>query len=532
MKHKQFNKKLLISIFTVLLVTVFSITSLACTNILVGKEASTDGSVFTSHTVDGRYDSRIRVIPAQDHEEGAMLKIYRGKDFKKAERPEVEPEVVGEIPQVDHTYKYFESCYSLANEHQLFTAETTQGGARETKNSSEAIMSIRMLSRIALQRAKTAREAIKIMGDLAVRYGFAETAYLGECLSVADPNEVWMFEVYGAGPIWERDSDIPGAAWAAKRVPDNHVSINPNYSRFRKLDPNDEDTMVSEGYIELAEHLEIYDPEEDGEFIWNEIYGNVSPGNDRMWRLYSLLKPSKDWDYNKTHEYPFSIEPDEKLSVEDVIALFRDVNIGSELDITDNEAWFYENDDGEKVKSPIATPQARYKLPYLSQLLGIDHVRHTGIAACSSYWVGQARDWLPDPIGGVLWYGINSPENGPFMPLYVGADEVPESYSVLNRDEFDEDSAWWAFAKVDDYVNRRYQKLKPKLDKELLNPMQNYWFDMQEPVENKALNIYENEGEEAVRAFLTQYSNAQMEWAEQSYWEFADKLFFDLSRGY
>lgn len=533
MSLKKLSKKLFITVMTVLLVTIFSITSLACTNVLVGKDASTDGSVFTSHTVDGRYDSRLRVIPAQDHEEGDMLTIYFGKDFKMGERPDVEPRVVGEIPQVDHTYKYFESCYSLANEHQVFTAETTQGGAIETRNNEdEAIMSIRMLSRIALQRATTAREAVEIMGELALEYGFAETAYLGECLSIADPNEVWMFEIYGAGPFWTKDSDYPGAAWVAGRVPDNHVSVNPNYSRFREIDPDNPDLLVSEGYIDLAVELELYDPDEDGEFIWNEVYGNVGPGSDRLWRLYSLLKPSVDWKLEETHEYPFSIEPDEKVSLEDLIALFRDENIGSEVDVTEHENWYYENDEGEMVKSPLASPQTRYVSRDLYNLLGVDHVRHTAIASCSSFWVGQARDWMPDEIGGVLWYGLNNPANSPFIPLYLGADEIPESYSVLNRDAMDYDSAWWAFARVDDVVNRKYQEYKPRLHEELLDPMQNYWFNMQDAVDSRALDIYEEHGSDEAREFLTSYSKSQMEWAEQSYWDYFDELYFSLTGGY
>ena len=533
MSYKWLKKSLFITCATFLFVAIFAITSLACTNILVGKDASTDGSVFTSHTVDGRYDSRLRVIPAMDHEEGDMLDILLGHDLKMAERPDVVPKVIGQIPQVPHTYKYFESAYSLANEHQLFTAETTQGGAIETRNDEEeAIMSIRMLARIALQRTQTAREAIELMGELALEYGFAETAYLGECLSIADPNEVWMFEIYGAGPFWTRDSDYPGAAWVARRVPDNHVSVNPNYSRFREIDPDDPDTMVSEGYIELAIELEIYDPEVDGEFIWNEVYGNVRPGSDRLWRLYSLLKPSVEWKLEETHLYPFSIEPDEKLSVEDVITLFRDENISSKLDVTEHENWYYEDSEGNLVKSPLASPQTRAVSRELFDLLGLDHVRHTGISNCSSFWVGQARDWLPNEIGGVLWYGLNSPANSPFIPLYLGADEIPESYMVLNRDRMDYNSAWWAYARVDDVVNRKYQEYKPRLHEELLDPMQEYWFTMQDAVEGKALELYENHGADSTKAFLTTYSKSQMEWAEQSYWDYFDELYFSLTGGY
>ena len=519
-------------------VLAVSLTALACTTVTVGKDASVDGSVITSHTVDGRYSSKITVIPAQDHEPGAMRPVYNGREFDFLERPTYEATLMVYSPQVPHTYQYFQSCYSFANEHGLIISETTQGGARETTgNVGEAILTIRNLQRIALERCTSAREAVQLMGELAVEYGYFGSCNRGECVNVIDGKEAWIFEIYGAGTLWTKDSGKPGAAWCAVRLPDNHVTANPNYSRFN-FDPADPDlpyeVMYSEGYKELAIELGIYDPSEP--FIWNQVFGGVDPtrGNDRMWRLYCLLKPSVDWKFEETANYPLSIEPDRKISVYDIMEILRDTHTGTFLDMADAPGWYYEDRNGNLVKSPLATPQYRYMKGW-SDIIGVPEAgyltRNIAVGGCSSYWIGQARDWMPGFLRGVLWYGLDNPENGPFVPLYACATEVPESYHHLNRDAFCRDSAWWAFAQVDFLVNSRYQELKPLLNEELRDPLQTYWLEMQDLIEAKALEIYEAEGEEAAIAFLTTYSNTQLELAERKWWEYADVLMYRLTGG-
>ncbi len=517
----KLRKGFVITLFSLILVTVMSVASFACTDIVISKGASADGSVITSHTVDGRYDSRIQIIPAQDHEEGAMAPVY--ENIVYADRMDLKK--LGEIPQVPHTYKYFNGAYPYANEHQVIIGETTLGGARETKNSDEAIMTIEQLEIFALQRAKTAREAIQIMGSLAEEYGYRESCWLGECLTVTDPNEAWVFEIFGVGPLWTKDSGKSGAVWAAKRVPDGHVTVVPNFSRIKKMEPNSDDMMFSDNYEEVAIELGLYDPETDGEFVWNKAYGDVEGGeSNRLWRFYNLMQPSKDWAYDDVANYPFSIEPEEKVSVHDVIGMFRDTQEGTVNDMADAEAWYYE-EDGERVKSTLATPQVNGDW---RNLLDIEYYRPIARYYCSYYFVSQARDWLPDEVGGVIWFGLDNPENSPFIPMYVGTESVPESWSTLNRDKLDRDSAWWAFALIDDTVNRRYGDLKPKLD-EVLMPMQNHMFEMQEMIEQQAFDYLMDGRNEKAKEFLTNYTTSLMNWTEQRYWNLADEFMFELN---
>jgi dipeptidase len=518
----RLKKSLNLMVFSLLLVLVISTVAFAdCTDIVISKGASEDGSVITSHTVDGRYDSRIQIIPAQEFEEGAMAPVY--ENIVYADRMELEK--LGEIPQVEKTYKYFHGAYPYANEKQVIIGETTLGGARETKNSDEAIMTIEQLEIFALQRADTAREAVQIMGRLAEEYGYRESCWLGECLTVTDPNEAWVFEIFGVGPLWTKDSGKPGAVWAAKRVPDGHVTVVPNYSRIRKIEENSDDMMYSENYKDTAIELGLYDPEEDGEFIWNKVYGGVADStSNRLWRFYNLMQPSKNWEFENTMNYPFSIKPEEKVSVQEVIAMFRDTQAGTKHDMTEAEGWYYE-DDGEKVKSPLATPQVNRDW---RNLLDIDYYRPIARYYCSYYFVSQARDWLPDEVGGVIWFGLDNPENSPFIPMYVGVESVPKSWSTLNRDKLDRDSAWWAFALVDDTVNRRYGDLKPELDK-VLNPMQEHMYEMQGIVEQKAFDYLMDGRNEKAKEYLTNYTSSLMNAAEKRYWELSDEFLYELN---
>lgn len=510
-----------LAIFFVALMGIQSV-SLACTDIVVGKTASTDGSVITSHTCDGRYDSRIQIMPAEDHEPGTMAPVYENIVYGD----QMELVKLGEIPQVNHTYKYFHIAYPFANEHQVIIGETTLGGAKATQNSEDAIMTIEQLEIFALQRAKTAREAIQIMGDLAVEYGFRESCYLGECLTVSDPHEVWVFEVYGAGPLWTRDSGQPGAAWCAQRVPDDHITVVPNYSRIGEIDPQDKDNfMVCENYLETAIELDLYDPNSGQPFVWKYAYGGIKgKKSSRLYRVYSLLDPSGNWDYEKTDSYPFSIKPNAKLAVSDVIELFRDTMEGTPYDMADYDVWYYEDREGKKVKSSFATPQVDGNW---RKLLGMEYHRPIARYYCSYYFVSQARDWLPNDIGGVVWFGLDNPENSPFIPVYLGIEDVPQSWKVLDRDKLDRNSAWWAFGLVDDTVNRQYGKLKPQLD-EVLYPMQENYYLMQDDIEKTALGLYKKDPAKA-KTFLTNYTKQLMTSAEATYWELADQFLFELN---
>ncbi len=514
------SKKSIFKLFTVL-VLVFSlqIAGIACTDLLVSKGASVDGSVITSQTCDGRYDSRLQVIPAADHADGEMVPIYEWGVY--GDRMELVK--LGEIPQVPHTNQYFSIAYPFANEHQLIMGETTLGGARETTNSDAAIMTIEALSALALQRTDNARDAIKLMGELAVKYGYRASCYLGECLTVSDPEEIWVFEVYGSGPLWTPEDGTPGAVWAAQKVPNGHVTCVPNFSRIHTINPEDTDNfLVCDNYIDTAVELGLYDPASGEEFFWNWTYGAVKGGtNSRLWRAYSLFKPSVEWSWTNMDDYPFSIEPDSKVSVFDVISMFRDVMEGTPYSAESDEHWYYTKSNGEKVLSPLATPQAPSNW---RNLIGVPYMRNIGVTQCSYYFVSQARDWLPDEIGGVCWFGVDNPQKGIFVPVYVSNTGVPESWENVNRDMVDRSCSYWAFDLVDKLSNNKYQVLYPQV-KEFVNNFHAPIFANQDSVEAAALALYGLSPRLGVE-YLTNYTNNLLLKAEEEYYEFSEVLLY------
>lgn len=496
----------------------------ACTDILVGRDASVDGSVITSHTCDGQYDSRLQIVPAAKHAPGDMAPVWEfivNGDLKPLKK-------LGEIPEAAETGKYFHIAYPFMNERQLIIGETTIGGRKETANSDRAIMTIEQLEVYALQRCSTAREAIQLMGDLAVKYGYRESCDLGECLTVSDRDEVWVFEIFGVGPLWTPESGKPGAVWAARRVPDDHVCVVPNISRIGEIDPSDPDLMVSDNYLDTAVELGLYDPESGEPFIWKNVYGdaeNASIGSrTRLWRVYSALCPSRKWDmWTAAETYPFSVKPEEQVSVRDLIELFRDTMAGTQFDMTNDADWFVKGKDAW-VKSPLATPQVNSTW---RSLLDIEYYRPIARYYCSYFFVSQARSWLPDPIGGVAWFGLDNPETSLFVPVYSGVNSVPEAWAKADRSKLDWSSAWWSFALVDDLVNQRYQEMFPEL-KKLRDPLQERFYAEQEAVEKKAVELWETDPE-AARRFLTEYTGRCLDEAHQLYRGLVDQFLFKLN---
>ena len=388
-----------------------------CMDVMVGKDATVDGSVITSHTVDGWYDSdlNIRVVPGQTFPDGAMADVYWGMVREQVNQPKK----IGEIPQVKQTYTYFHDAYSHANEFQVLIGETTIGAKEEllTFLGENAIMTIEQLSAFALQRTKTARDAIKVMGELAEKYGFlGSCAEQGECLTVTDPNEGWVFEIFPVGIGWDPDSGKPGAIWAAQRVPDDEIVCVPNISRIREIDLSQPDYfMASENYMQEAIDRDWYDPDSGEPFIWQEAYtpllGGWSLSSEwvriRLHLVYSWAAPSMEWDpYKETQTYPFSIKPEKKVSVQDVINLQRSTLTGTVFDMEANPAWLVPGPEGKAVKSPFATP---FPGGDLRTLLNIPYHRPAARQGCSFGVVTQARNWLPDPIGGIIWFYFDNP---------------------------------------------------------------------------------------------------------------------------
>lgn len=206
----------------------------ACTSIMVGKKASADGSVMTSHTCDSWYRTWMQVVPAKDYANDTIVSIYDGRMHTEYPQDTDGMKETGTIPQVKHTFRYLDTSYPCLNEKQLAMGETTYSGL-DTLINPQGIFKIEELQRIALERCSTAREAITLMGNLIKEYGYGDA---GECLTIADPNEVWIFEVQGEGPKRK------GGVWAAVRIPDDHIAVSANISRIGEIDFNDHDNYM------------------------------------------------------------------------------------------------------------------------------------------------------------------------------------------------------------------------------------------------------------------------------------------------
>ncbi len=511
----------LIGVF-VLVLTLFGSSVLACTTIIVGKDASVDGSVMTTHTCDGSYDARLRIIPGEKFEKGAVAPVY--KDLCHATIPGRTVTKVGEIPQVAETYTYFHVGYPFMNEHQVIIGEATFSGNRDCRNP-EGIMMIEQLEVFGLQRGKTAREVIKVMGELAEKYGYADG---GETLTVIDPDEAWVFEIVGAGPLWTPNSGKPGAVWAARRVPDDHVTVAANRSRIGKLDLNNPDYyMASNNVKSFAEEMGWWEPGE--EFLFWKVYNPDPYGapfyqRRREWRALSLMAPSLNLDPYLdpvNEQYPFSIKPDKKLSVQDIMAIKRDYYEGTQFDMTTGI------DAG-----PFGCPN-RYPTPSSVKpegREGLDWERTISIFRCSYSFVGQARNWLPDPIGAVLWFGEDAPHSTCYIPVYAGITRLPEEYTSGRRDYFDKNSAWWAFDFVSNWADLKFSYMIEDI-KAVQQELEGQFFAMQPAIEEAALNLYKTDPDLAVK-FITDYSYNTAKNTLDRWWKLADELVYKYNDGY
>jgi len=350
----------------------------ACTVIVVGKEASIDGSVIISQTDCGE-NCRIQVVHGNKFGPGEKTPIYWG--IQDIRRPLDDfGEVIGNIPQVAQTYTYFHSAYPHMNEHQLSFAESTMDQREELyieREESKQIMTIEQAMALTLQRCKTAKNALSLVTSLVDRYGFLPSCDgESESVCIADPNEVWLLEVYSVGPGWDPESGKPGALWAAQRIPDDHVFLMPNQSLIREIDISDTANFrASSNYMQFAIDKGWYDPAGIKPFIWQEIYSPPPHewATSRLWLLYSTVSPNlKKWPdrkvndknfmrgYDAYHEmiepismYPFSAKPEHKLYVQDIIGFQRSYFAGTIYDKTLDIDWLPIHGVGESISLAI-----------------------------------------------------------------------------------------------------------------------------------------------------------------------------------
>lgn len=475
--------------FTVLLVSIaFAVQPFrvaACTNFLVTAGASTDGSTMITYAADAHVlYGELYHTPGRTHLASDMLDVYEWDTGK----------YLGKIKQVPQTY----TVVGNMNEHQVAVGETTFGGREELRDP-KGIMDYGSLIYIGLQRARTAREMIKVMTELVAEYGYYSS---GESMSIADPNEVWLLEIIGKGP------EDKGAVWVARKIPDGYISGHANSPRIRKFPLDDPNTLYSPDVISFARDRGFFDGN-DEDFSFADAYSPVDFGavrfcDSRVWCMYRRAAPSREFPVgwvkgdDDAEPLPLWIKPDRKLSVRDVMELMRDHFEGTELDMT--------RDIGA---GPYQLPYRWRPLTWKAGDRKYLNERATSTQQTGFSFVSQSRSWLPDEIGGVLWFGVDDTYSTVYVPMYCAIREVPRSFAVGTGDfsKFSWDSAFWTFNFVSNYTYLRYRDMIQDV-RRAQRDLEGRFIADQPAIDAAALSLYNRSPALAVD-YLTEYSKSQ-----------------------
>lgn len=471
-------------LMAVVLLTAFVVNGWACTNFIVGKKASADGSVIVSYSADsyGMF-GWLYHYPAATHPDGAMRDIHDWDTGK----------YLGQIKEAKQTY----NVVGNMNEYQVTIGETTFGGRPELVDTT-GIMDYGSLIYVALQRSRTAKEAIKVMTDLVKEYGYYSS---GESFSIADPNEAWIMEMIGKGP------GIKGAVWVAVRIPDDCIAAHANQSRIHKFNLNDKDNcLYSPDVISFARE-KGYFTGKNSDFSFADAYcpldfSGLRFCEARVWSFYNMFSKTTGDAYlpyilgESKEPMPLYIKADSKLSVRDVQRAMRDHYEGTPLDIT--------KDLGA---GPFETP---YRLsPLTFKVDGVEYFNERPISTQQSAFsfVAQMRANLPDPVGGVLWFGLDDANMTVFTPVYCCTDRIPVPYAEGNGDciTFSWDSAFWIYNWVADMIRPRYSLMIDDM-RAVQKELEDTFESAQSGIESSALKLYQESPEKA-KDFLTNYTD-------------------------
>lgn len=467
-----------------LLLTAFVMQGWACTNLIVGKNASADGSVIVSYSADsyGMFGFLCH-YPAATYPAGAMRDIYEWDTGK----------FLGQIKEAKQTY----NVVGNINEFQVTIAETTFGGRPELVDTT-AIMDYGSLIYVALQRSRTAKEAIKIMTSLVKEYGYYSS---GESFTIADPNEAWIMEMIGKGP------GVKGAVWVAVRIPDDCIAAHANQSRIHKFDMSDKDNcLYSPDVISFAREKGYFSGA-NKDFSFADAYcpldfSGLRACEARVWSYYNMFSKATGQAYlpyvqgESKEPMPLYVKPDRKLSVRDIQQAMRDHYEGTPLDITQDLG-----------AGPFQMP---YRLsPLTFKVDGQEYFNERPISTQQSAFsfVSQMRANLPDAIGGVLWFGLDDANMTVFTPVYCNTGRIPASYAEGEGDcvTFSWNSAFWIYNWVADMIRPRYSQMVDDM-RTVQNELENTYAYAQEGVESAAMKLY-NENPEKAKEFLTDYTN-------------------------
>ncbi len=455
----------------------------ACTNLIVGKKASKDGSVIISYSQDsyGSFEP-LRVIPAADHPAGAMHPLYHYESGN----------YLGEIPEVAHTY----GIVGLMNEYQVSIHETTYGGRAELTDTISGLIDYGSLMVLGLQRSKTAREAIEVMTSLVETYGYESE---GESFTVADPNEAWILEMIGKGP------GRKGTVWVAVRIPDDCISGHANQSRIHQFPLKDKkNCLYAKDVISFAREKGYFSGK-DADFSFADAYAPADFGalrycEARIWSYYNKWAAEDMNPYlpyamgdTKGQVLPLYVKPKAPLSAQDVKDMMRDHYEGTPMAMT--------NDIG----------MGPWEMPYRPTPLSFEvdgkkyfNERPISTQQSACVYVSQMRSWLPNHIGGVTWFANDEANMVAFTPIYCNTTEAPECYDKNTADafHFSTRSAYWVENWVSNMVYLRYNLLFPELQK-VRDRLEKDYNSLQADIESKAASMTK---EEAVK-YLSDYSH-------------------------
>lgn len=462
-----------------------AIESSACTNLIVGKKASVDGSVLVSYNADdyGMF-GHLCHYPAGTHKKGEMRKIF---DWDTGEYH-------GEIPEAPVTYNVIGNI----NEFQLSIGETTYGG-REEMVDTTGILDYGSLIYVTLQRAKTAREAIAVMTSLVEKYGYCSE---GETFSICDPNEAWIMEMMGTGP------GSKGVVWVAMRIPDNAICAHANQSRIGKFDMKDKkNVLYSKNVISYARKMGWFTGK-DADFSWKNTYARPDFSgrrfcDARVWSFFNHYQKGFDrylpWTLGKdpnAEDMPLWIIPDRKLSVHDVEMGMRDHYEGTALALDTT------NVGGGIYQMPYRPTPLQFKVDGKTYF----NERPISTQQTAFSFVSQLRSWMPREIGGVIWFGNDDANMVAYTPVYCGNTVQPECYNTPGADAvtFSDKNAFWVCNWVSNMVYPRYSQIFPELQT-LRDSLEASYFAQQADFEKKAMNLYATDKQAALR-MLNDYS--------------------------
>jgi dipeptidase len=501
---------------TVFSASIIGSRAVACTNYLVTKAASADGSTMVSYAADShvRY-GELYWKPAATHPQGTMITLY--------DRGDARP--LGQVRQVPYTYQ----VVGFMNEHQVSIGETTFDGRRELFDST-GIVDYGSLMFLALQRSKTAREAIKVIAELVAEYGYAST---GESLSIGDPNEVWIMEIIGKGVELKTDRKTKqqynankGAVWVAIRIPDGYIASHANQSRITtfahedgrksissknidKIFNPDVETVYAHDVVSFAKSKNYYSGD-DKDFSFCDAYAPLNFeaarfSELRVWAFFNRMCDGMNQYYDyaigkdlSAARMPLFVKPNRKITPADLMAAKRDYLQGTELDMS---------------KDPAGA--AAFGLPYRWRPLTWKHndktyfnERVTATQQTGFSFIAQMRHWLPNPVGGVFWFGVDDAGSTVYVPFYCGITAVPHAYAEGNGDmlAYSSSSAFWIFNRVAHFAYLFYDRAMTDVRK-VQSELETKFISYQPAIDAAALQLY-NSNQQLAQQFLTDYSSS------------------------